>query len=496
MRQVIVPLIGAAGIWRDAARGLLAEGVPPQDVLWNAEGQGDAPDLFGGDQQAPTGGGAITVPRSFIALANSVCFHSDPQRYARLYAFLWRLRSAPHLMSDRADPDLAKLRQMEKAVHRCRHKMRAFVRFRELGGAGSNRRSFGAWFEPTHYTLEMNTAFFRDRFADMNWRIVTPDVTAIHEGGAVRLEPGQAAPNLPEDASEELWLTYFRNIFNPARLKISAMTSEMPRKYWKNLPEAAAIPELIASAPARAREMAEAAPTLPPLRAAAAQAQLAAHKSVWVDQGEGLEAEIRTCTRCPLHCRATQAVCGEGPEDARLMIVGEQPGDREDLVGRPFVGPAGQLLHRVAQEAGLDRETAYVTNAVKHFKHIPRGRRRIHQRPNAGEVERCKWWLEAEIARTKPALILAMGATAALALTGSGAGITARRGRIERALTGHDVLLTVHPSYLLRLSEEAARARATADFRADLALAAEATGTLLRDQSSGRPSSHESVTVV
>ncbi len=154
------------------------------------------------------------------------------------------------------------------------------------------------------------------------------------------------------------------------------------------------------------------------------------------------------------------------------MIVGEQPGDQEDLAGRPFVGPAGQLFTRLAGQAGLDREAAYLTNAVKHFKHIPRGRRRIHQRPDAGEVAHCKWWLDAEIARTQPDLILAMGATAALALTGSGARITARRGRIERGLAGRDVLLTLHPSYLLRQPDEAARARATDDFRADLAQAA------------------------
>ncbi|HEY9039875.1 MAG TPA: UdgX family uracil-DNA binding protein [Roseovarius sp.] len=471
MRRITVPLIGAAGAWRDAARGLLSEGVAPGDVLWNAEGQGGAPDLFGSDAAARVGTAAVTVPRSFIALANTVVFHTDPQRFARLYALLWRLRDAPHLMSDRADPDLAKLRQMEKAVHRCRHKMRAFVRFREIGAPDAPRRSFAAWFEPTHYTLEMNAGFFEGRFADMDWRIVTPDVTAIYEQGEVRLEPGQAAPQLPEDASEELWLTYFRNIFNPARLKVNAMTSEMPRKYWKNLPEAAAIPGLIANAPARARAMAAAAPTLPPLRAAAAQAGLARHVSAWTDTGEGLEAAIRACTRCPLHCNATQAVCGEGPTRAALMVVGEQPGDREDLAGRPFVGPAGQLFDKVAAEAGLDRRAAYVTNAVKHFKHIPRGRKRIHQRPDTGEVDHCKWWLEAEIARAKPVLIVAMGATAALALTGSGARITARRGTVEKGVLGPDVLITVHPSYLLRLPDPQARERATAEFRADLSLA-------------------------
>ncbi len=472
MRCVTVPLIGASTVWRDVARGLLAAGVAPSDVLWNAEGQGDAPDLFGVDDAVPTSAAALTVPRSFVAMANSVCYHSDPQRFARLYSLLWRLRSQPHLMSDCADPDLAKLRQMEKAVHRCRHKMRAFVRFREISVPGANRRSFAAWFEPTHYTLEMNASFFRDRFADMDWRIVTPDVTAIYRGGEVALEPGQPAPKLPEDASEELWLTYFRNIFNPARLKVNAMTSEMPRKYWKNLPEAAAIPDLIANAPARARAMAAAAPTLPPLRAASAQAQQARLTSVWADTGEGLEAAIRTCTRCPLHCTATQAVCGEGPQDAALMIVGEQPGDQEDLAGRPFVGPAGQLFVKVAQEAGLDRSAAYVTNAVKHFKHIPRGRRRLHQRPNGAEIEHCKWWLDAEITRAAPRLIVAMGATAAHALTGMGARVTARRGGIERGRLGHDVLITVHPSYLLRLPDADAQAAATAAFRADLALAA------------------------
>ncbi|PVA11889.1 uracil-DNA glycosylase [Pelagivirga sediminicola] len=471
MQRVTVPLIGAAPAWRAAARGLLAAGVQPQDVLWNSEGQEGA-DLFGQDAAMPAAGAATTVPRSFIALATSVAYHRDPQRFARLYALLWRLREAPQLMADRADPDVAKLRAMEKAVHRCRHKMRAFVRFREIGAPDAARRSFAAWFEPEHYTLEMNAPFFAGRFADMDWRIATPDVTAVFERGQMRLEPGQPAPALPPDASEELWLTYFRNIFNPARLKVTAMTSEMPRKYWKNLPEAAAIPDLIATAPERARAMAAAAPTLPPPRAAAAQAGLARQVSAWRDTGEGLEAAIRACTRCPLHCHATQAVCGEGPQRAALMVVGEQPGDQEDLAGRPFVGPAGQLFDKIAAEAGLDRSRAYITNAVKHFKHIPRGRRRIHQRPDAGEVAHCRWWLDAEIERARPDLIVAMGATAALALTGSGARITARRGTVERGRLGHNVLITLHPSYLLRLPEAEARASATADFRADLARAA------------------------
>ncbi|MEO1160239.1 MAG: UdgX family uracil-DNA binding protein, partial [Pseudomonadota bacterium] len=288
---------------------------------------------------------------------------------------------------------------------------------------------------------------------------------------------------LPEDASEELWITYFRNIFNPARLKVQAMQSEMPMKYWKNLPEAAAIPDLIATAPARARAMAAAAPTLPPERMGRIQAQLPAPAPAWSGPAETLPAAIHACTRCPLHREATQAVAGEGPQDAELMIVGEQPGDLEDLQGRPFVGPAGQLFNEIAQSAGLDRRQAYVTNAVKHFKFTPRGKRRLHKRPSASEISHCRWWLDAELASVRPKLIVAMGATAAEALTGSGAGILQRRGKVERTCDGHDVLITVHPSYLLRLPDRDRRTEEIEKFRADLKIASQ---VLMQWKSTGR----------
>ena len=434
------------------------------------------PDLFGTDMP-PRPGVAPSVPRSFISMAQTVVWHSDPERFARLYAFLWRLRGAPQLMADRGDADLAHLRQMEKNVRRCQHKMKAFVRFREIGPPDTTRRSFAAWFEPTHHTVEPTADFFVRRFSDMDWRILTPDVSAVFENGALRFEPGQEKPDLPDDASEALWITYFQNIFNPARLKVRAMQSEMPKKYWKNMPEAAAIPDMIAGAPARARAMAEAAPTLPPARLEQVQAQLAGCTSVWDGPKDALPAAIAGCTRCPLHRNATQAVLGAGPPDARLMIVGEQPGDAEDLTGQPFVGPAGQLFDQIAQDVGLSRRQAYVTNAVKHFKFTPRGRRRIHQRPNASEIDRCRWWLDAEIAQVKPQMILAMGSTAAQSLTGKGDKITSRRGRIEKTAAGVPVLLTLHPSFLLRLPERAAKDHATAQFRHDLAQAVRLAGS-------------------
>ncbi|WP_458792830.1 UdgX family uracil-DNA binding protein [Yoonia sp. MH D7] len=465
MYRTTLPTIGTANAWRDAARQYLSAGIPPEQILWND--QHAAPDLFAAGDMQPQNSTA-TVPKSFISMAHTVSWHSDPERFARLYAFLWRLRKTPSLMSDRGDADLARLRLMEKNVHRCQHKMKAFVRFREITQSGANRRSFAAWFEPTHHTIEPTADFFVRRFSDMDWRILTPEVSAIFDGDGLRFETGHTKPDLPDDASEQLWITYFQNIFNPARLKVKAMQSEMPKKYWKNMPEAAYIPAMIASATARAQAMADAAPTLPPLRMGRVQAQLSDCTSAWDGPQGTLPAAISACTRCPLHRNATQAVPGQGPQNANLMIVGEQPGDIEDLAGKPFIGPAGQLFDTLAGEVGLDRKGAYITNAVKHFKFTPKGRKRLHQRPNTSEIEHCRWWLDAEITAVKPTLILAMGATATQALTGNGDGILARQGTIETGISGHSVLITSHPSYLLRRPD----AQAQANFQRDLKAAA------------------------
>lgn len=459
MRRVNLPEIGTFDAWRGQARALLGAGVPPEQVLWS-RGQAEG-DLFAQDLPMPRGAPA-TVPKGFVDLAQRVVWHRDPERFARLYTVLWALRDNRRLLEDQGDVRVDRLRKMAKEVSRDRHKMTAFVRFRDVGAPGDNRRRFAAWFEPSHYIMEPVAPFFAGRFGDMDWSIFTPDLTAHFEGGALRFAPPAARPDLPEDATEDLWRTYFQNIFNPARLKVKAMQSEMPRKYWHNLPEARLIPQMIAGAQARAQAMAEAAPTLAPVRAE----RILGRAEMAAASGDALDG-LPDCRRCPLWDGATQVVRGEGPLDAALMIVGEQPGDREDLEGRPFVGPAGQLFDEVAARAGLDRAQAYVTNAVKHFKFVPRGKRRIHQAPNAGEISHCRWWLDLERARAKPKVILAMGGTAAESLTGSRAGLGQRRGGVERLEDGTPVLLTWHPSYLLRLPH-GARAAAEAEFLADL----------------------------
>ncbi len=271
MYTVTLPRIGTDLAWRDAAKRLVGAGVSPNDILWDFDAEMGA--LFATPTPLPPLTRRIKAPQSFVRLADTVVWHKDPQRFARLYAVLWRLRHAQGLMQDRADPDIAQLFRMEKAVHRCKHKMKAFVRFRDLR-QGGERRSFAAWFEPTHHTVEPTAPFFARRFADMDWMIATPDVTAQFVDGNLSFHPGQPKPDLPEDATEDLWGTYFCNIFNPARLKVQAMTSEMPRKYWKNLPEARHIPDLIASAEDKVKKMHEAAPTLPPERVAKIQKRL------------------------------------------------------------------------------------------------------------------------------------------------------------------------------------------------------------------------------
>src|SRR5499425_1300430 len=182
----------------------------------------------------------------------------------------------------------------------------------------------------------------------------------------------------------------------------------------------------------------------------------------------------RHCTACHLYQHATQTVFGEGPIDASIMLIGEQPGDYEDVAGKPFVGPAGKILDQALEEAGIDRKEVYVTNAVKHFKWEPRGKRRIHQKPNSREIAACRPWLEAELRIVRPNLIVAMGATAAQAIFGPGFRVTRERGKVLSSKVAPRVLATVHPSSLLRQPDEESREREYKHFIADLRAAVKA----------------------
>ncbi|MBZ9922862.1 UdgX family uracil-DNA binding protein, partial [Mesorhizobium sp. BR1-1-7] len=336
----------------------------------------------------------------------------------------WRLRTEPKLLAIASDPDIRRLETMEKAVRRDSHKMHAFVRFRKIGDG--DEEHYVAWFEPDHYIVERNADFFVRRFTGMHWTILTPYASADWDGERLAIGPGAVKGDAPaQDDTEALWRTYFENIFNPARLKVKAMQKEMPKKYWRNLPEASLIPDLIAGADKAAIAMIARMPTAPAPHHAKIQARHWPKRQpagLPEDGDAKTIAELREaakgCRRCPLWRDATQTVFGEGPDGAKVIFVGEQPGDQEDLAGAPFVGPAGRVLDAILDDAGVDRQKVYVTNAVKHFKFEPRGKRRIHSKPNAGEVQACRWWLDQEFGLIKPNLAVALGATAALSLLG------------------------------------------------------------------------------
>ena len=474
--------------WRAAARALAADGRPPGEVVWQVGA--DAPgDLFA-PQPAPTPGpvaGAPTfaVPRAFITLAETAILHSDPERFALLYALLLRLRSKPGALEDAADPLVQRLERMAKAVRRDIHKMHAFLRFREVESAEGPR--FVAWFEPEHHIVRAVAGFFVRRFANMAWSILTPELSLHWDGETLTEGPAAVRGDAPEeDPVETVWRTYYASVFNPARLKVDAMLKEMPKKYWKNMPETALVSDLVKGAQAREAEMLAAAPApgetmarprtkLTPaeeegLAAADAAERRLQPKGNLLAAWDQVLADAKRCTRCHLYKHATQTVFGEGPLDARIMFVGEQPGDQEDLAGRPFVGPAGQLFDRALAAAGIDRGKTYVTNAVKHFKFEPRGKRRIHSKPDASEIEACRWWIEQERELIRPPVTVALGATAARSIFGKVVTISRMRGQAHPMPDGEpgEAWVTVHPSFLLRVPEEDRRREEYAKFVADL----------------------------
>lgn len=439
--RVSLPAPDDFEIWREVARRLIRADVPPERVVWESPADQRA-DLFAsGDALLPEPPALAPQPRAsraFLQLAQSAILHTDAKRFSLLYRLIWRLQSNGRLMDDKADEDVRRIEDLARQVRRDIHKMRAFVRFRVVKEPEGER--YVAWFEPEHHILRANAAFFVRRFTTMRWSILTPRGSIHWDGDALQEGPPAVRADAPSgDPVEALWTKYYSSIFNPARLKVGAMLKEMPRKYWKNMPEAALIPELIAGAQAREARMVD----------AGAQDFGDRPKSL-DDVGQA----ILACRRCAIGCNGTRAVMGEGPPDPILMIVGEQPGDQEELQGRPFVGPAGQLLHAHLAKAGIVAERTYVTNAVKHFKFAPQGKRRLHQSPTAGEIDTCRWWIESERALVKPRIVLALGASAARSLLGKTVSVQSERGKPRVLDDGSELWITTHPSYLLRLEGE------------------------------------------
>jgi len=450
-----------------AARQLLAASLPPENIWWVEDERGSQQAENPKPRSHKTAA-EFNVPREFVQLAKFAACHHSADRWSLLYQVLWRLtHGEPHLLALSGDTVVARLNRYDKAVHRDLHKMKAFVRFKKLQDTKDER--FVAWFEPEHYIFELAADFFIRRFTNMRWSVLTPVGCAHWEGkGKPEFTPGLNQAFKPSDDLEALWKTYYKNIFNPARVKLKAMCAEMPQKYWRHLPEAEEIPALVLSANQRLGNMLASEPASSSLhcgeRPASYQALLA---DVLTSQETAplsrIAAGVRSCQNCELCKFATQAVSGEGPQGARIMLVGEQPGDQEDLAGRPFVGPAGTLLDDILAELSLSRDQIYLTNAVKHFRFKPTPKRRLHERPKDGHVNACRDWLEQEIAAVDPQVIVCLGVTAATSVLGRKVTLREVAGQVM-SVNHRTVIATLHPAAVLRAADPlTARQRLSVD---------------------------------
>lgn len=473
MNMVAVTLRDGADAdgFRHAVRRLIADDVPPEAIAWQTHA---AHSLFDGPAPEVADAPPVLLPREAADLVRLVVCHRDPERYALLYTLLWRLLHGERaLLEIASDPLVSRLSLMAKSVRRDLHKMHAFLRFRCVAEDGGER--YVAWFEPEHHILEATADFFVDRFRSLVWSIFTPGGSLHWDRERLTVGPPGRKEALPATGDVEAgWDVYYASTFNPARTNMAAMHREMPKKYWHNMPETRLVPGLVRAAAARVDDAIRAVPAASRKRdPAKAVARMRDDAVTTLSDLNGVIARA-----APFVPGGTRAVLGEGPLRPLLAFVGEQPGDQEDLQGRPFVGPAGQVLDQALREAGIAREACYLTNAVKHFKHETRGKRRLHRTPTAGEVRHYRWWLDRELALVRPTLIVALGATAVLALTDKALPITKVRGPM--AFGGMPGYVTVHPSYLLRLPDELARRDAHRAFVGDLVAARERAQSLMK----------------
>lgn len=483
--------------WRTIARKLVLDGVSPDQVQF-AEDNGQQ-NLFcetdeAGDFDSKASKQArnksdqakpFRVPREFLSLAETVGYHRDESRWNLLYRTLWRIvNEQAQLLKITTDDDVLQLAKMEKEVRRDAHKMKAFVRFRKIIRDGEEY--FIAWHRPDHNIVRKVAPFFSRRFKAMNWTILTPNESVVWNQNELVYGDGVPRSEAPSgDELEDLWKTYYAHIFNPARIKIKMMKSEMPVRHWPTLPETEIIADLLADAPRRVEKM---------IREHEGFSETALNvienRTDLPQSLDELRAIAAGCTACDLHCHATQTVFGEGPTDARIVLVGEQPGDHEDNEGRPFIGPAGQIFNEALVAAGILRESVYVTNVVKHFKFTmsdvvganstdptPRGKRRLHQRPNAREIRCCRPWFDAEWSFLSNAEVLVcLGATAAKAIISPNFRITASRGSFVESDYCPKTIATWHPSAILRSPDSTQRQTKLDQMIQDLTTAKVAAG--------------------
>lgn len=400
------------------------------------------------------------VPAEFPKLAKDVFHHSSPDRFSLIYQALCRINAGErHLLEMITDDLVFRMLALRKQVTRDSHKMKAFVRFRKVERDGADW--YVAWHPSDHPVLRNVAGFFRDRFSSMNWTILTPWESASWNGSELQYHAGVARDPIGGDHLEELWQTYYASTFNPARANPAMMKSEMPVRYWKSMPETKLIAGMLESSKDRTSAM---------LTTSGATALDYLPKELTI---ENLRKAAQACRGCPLYHNTHHAVCSEGPANARLALVGEQPGDREDMEGRPFVGPSGDILTKAIGLSVIRREEVYITESVKHFKHEIVGKRRIHRTPDASEIAACRPWLMAELQVLQPQVIVCLGVTAAQSILGKKVTLKEMRGQVVSTPHCPNVIVTIHPAAVLRQPDPKAAEESFQQLVTDLRRAAD-----------------------
>lgn len=421
--------------WRNEARKLLEYRVMPHEVDFITEAQ-----MFAlNEVWTPIGHKhTINVPRDFMNDALMVSCFRDPSTWSLLYRIAFRIVFEDHdLLKDPMDSDVMEFYKRQRLVSRDVHKMKAFVRFKEVDT--EDGKVYMAWHRPDHRITRLAAGFFKDRFNGMKWIIMTEDETINWDGEHLSFTAG-----VPEheakliDEKEDLWKTYYRAIFNPARIKVSAMKKELPVRHWKTLPETELITSLLDEAPERLKEFYD-----------SQRANTSQIKRKFPTLS-AMNASLEKCRACGICEKANGPVFGEGPSQAKMVFVGEQPGDEEDLKKRPFIGPAGKVLNEGLLQANIHREEAYLTNAVKGFKWLPKSHMRWHKGASLAEVATCRPWLKQELELVKPEILVCLGRTAAHSVLGKMVKIEDVRGKFFETSFARKTIVLPHPAAILR----------------------------------------------
>lgn len=456
----IVRFKGDFESWRNEARSLLSDKVHFEKVLWQASDD-HVSSLF--DQLPETATlkkTNFTIPREFMEEAEWVAAFRDDSTWSLLYKLAYRLvYEDRHLLQIKLDQDVLDFERRKKLVTRDLHKMKAFVRFREI--QKNDQTIYVAWHRPDHHVLKFSAPFFTDRFNGMNWIIFTEELSMSWMDNQLTYGAGLSQKEAESfDATEELWKTYYGSIFNPARIKIQAMKNELPVRHWKTLPEATLIDQLIAEAPARLDEFYQAQ------RPSAVQLIPQQPKTLLE-----IKEHLNKCEACAICEMATGPVFGSGNPFADIVFVGEQPGEEEDRAGIPFIGAAGDIFNRTLAKAGILRNDVYVTNAVKAFKWKKVNGQRQHRSPMPDEIGACRPWVKAELDFIKPKVLVCMGGSAAQSVFGKLMQVSESRGKIFKTAFSDQTIIVNHPAAILRTKDMVIQARMLLDFEKEIEFA-------------------------